>query len=163
VTVAEDLAQEVILRLYRNSPDDLHRVGPWLHRVATRLVYSYLRSAVRTRELSEQANRAWHEDGCVPGSDVAFDEKLRREAVTRALGRLTDRDRQALLLKHSGYSYREIARILNVRPEIVGSLLLRAAQRFKREYEKEEELGNDECHMGDRCGTIGTVPAMRQP
>lgn len=43
--IAEDLAQEVFVRLYRSPPDDLACVGPWLQRVLTRhavwiLVYS---------------------------------------------------------------------------------------------------------------------------
>ncbi|WP_308862207.1 sigma factor [Paenibacillus radicis (ex Xue et al. 2023)] len=44
---AEDLAQEVFLRLYRNPPDDLNVVGAWLHRVLTRIGYDHLNKKSR--------------------------------------------------------------------------------------------------------------------
>jgi RNA polymerase sigma factor (sigma-70 family) len=162
MTVAEDLAQETFLRLYRTPPDDLSRVGPWLHRVSTRLAYSHLRNAARTRDLEARAEQAWSGNGFEPGSDVVLDQKLDRESVTRALGRLSDRDRQALLLRHSGYSYREIADILGVRQEIVGSLLMRAGERFKREYEREELEHGEHGHGDQRGPGMGAVPRASQ-
>ena len=35
--IAEDLTQEVFLRLYRSPPDELDALGAWLHRVLTRI------------------------------------------------------------------------------------------------------------------------------
>lgn len=48
-STAEDLAQEVFLRLYRRPPDDLAAVGAWLHCVSTRIVYDYTRSKSQSK------------------------------------------------------------------------------------------------------------------
>jgi RNA polymerase sigma factor (sigma-70 family) len=157
MSVAEDLAQEVFLRLYRKPPDNLQSLAPWLHRVLTRVAYDYLRDTVRQRRLLARAEQEMADDGTEPGSDCILDRRYSRAQVARALGRLSDRDRQALLLRHSGYSYREIAEVLGVRPEIVGSLLKRATERFRREY-KHEEDEQDGRRGTDRCGpSVGTV------
>ena len=44
---AEDLAQEAFLRLYRHAPDDMARVGAWLHRTVMRLGCDYLNQRER--------------------------------------------------------------------------------------------------------------------
>ncbi|MBX5437081.1 MAG: sigma-70 family RNA polymerase sigma factor [Alicyclobacillaceae bacterium] len=134
---AEDLAQEVFLRLYRSPPQRLEAVGAWLHKVAARVAYDYLRAkAARWRlEMREWALNAGPRD-------IAGDEWMARhadrEAVKQALMQLSERDRQVLLLRHSGYSYEEIAEIVGVRREIVGTVLSRAQQRFKQVYQREE-------------------------
>lgn len=50
-TAADDLAQEVFLKLYRNPPDDPQALGAWLHRVLTRTGYDYLNKKARERLL----------------------------------------------------------------------------------------------------------------
>ena len=60
----------------------------------------------------------------------------RRNQVRAALDCLSVRDRQALLLRHSGHSYREIATALSVAESGVGTMLIRASQAFRRAYEE---------------------------
>ncbi len=55
--MAEDLTQDVFLRLYRNPPEDLERVGAWLHRVLTRIVYDHYRSSGRDCELIDRQKK----------------------------------------------------------------------------------------------------------
>lgn len=148
---AEDLAQEVFLRLYRNPPDDLSRVGAWLQRTLTHIAYDHLRRTARVRSLTlkiEQEAGAPAE----PDSETLFLQKQDRARVAAVLADLSDRDRQALLLRHSGYSYVEIADVLGVKPETVGTLLKRATDRFKRLYSTKEEQADDGEHGGNGCG-----------
>jgi RNA polymerase sigma-70 factor (ECF subfamily) len=64
-------------------------------------------------------------------ADEAVLSDERRDAVRAALGRLPERDRKMLLLRHEGYSYREIAHALGITETSVGSLLLRATSAFQ--------------------------------
>lgn len=147
---AEDLAQEAFLRLYRHPPDDMTYVGAWLHRTAIRLGYDYLNQAKR-REIADDAARAEFDvgvSGLAPASEEEAIHRLDRELVKMALSNLRDRDRQLLLLRHSGYSYREIADVLSVNAATVGTMVARATERFKREYLHEEETSCEEKNQG---------------
>jgi RNA polymerase sigma factor (sigma-70 family) len=63
-----------------------------------------------------------------PDENLLADEK--RQAVRIALDKLSERDRRMLLLRHEGYSYRELAHALGVNETSVGTLLLRATAAF---------------------------------
>ncbi|AEI42565.1 sigma-70 family RNA polymerase sigma factor [Paenibacillus mucilaginosus] len=129
---AEDLAQEVFLRLYRTPPDDPGAVGAWLHRVLTRTAYDYLNKLTRERALLEKQE---HEVQTRPEGRSGEEEvlqKLDQEEVRAWLSQLSERDREVLLLRHSGYSYAEIAERLQVRQPLVGMLIQRATARLKR-------------------------------
>ena len=67
--------------------------------------------------------------------------RIRERAIQRvreALGVLSQRDREMLLLRQEGFSYREIAEVAGVSPRSVGTILARALQRFAKEVTKEE-------------------------
>lgn len=138
---AEDLAQEVFLRLYRNPPDRLEAVGAWLHRVLTRVGYDYLRQQASGRTLlaKETARVAAWSEATAPSGETEVIREWEKDVVRRVLQKLSDRDRTALLLREEGYSYEEIARRLDINPKIVGSLLARAEERMKKKYGQEVE------------------------
>jgi RNA polymerase sigma-70 factor (ECF subfamily) len=56
------------------------------------------------------------------------------EAVRTALEKLSDRDRQLLLMRAEGYKYEEIAGVIGVAPASVGTLIARALKRFVEAY-----------------------------
>jgi len=60
----------------------------------------------------------------------------RIDAVRAALDTLTLRDRQALLLRHAGYSYREIAGAVGLAETSVGTTLVRAGQAFRAAFQE---------------------------
>ncbi|WP_248928376.1 sigma-70 family RNA polymerase sigma factor [Paenibacillus hamazuiensis] len=152
---AEDLAQEVFLRLYRNPPDRLEAVGAWLHRVLTRVGYDYLRQRSSGKTLLEKETArvaAWSE-GAAPSGETEVIREWEKDVVRRVLQKLSDRDRTALLLREEGYSYEEIALRLEVNPKIVGTLLARAEERLKKKYGQEEERHDGGRRQADRRGT----------
>lgn len=139
--VAEDLTQEVFLRLYRNPPEDLDRTGPWLHRVLTRIVYDYYRKSRRDSELADkQKNQVLSQEQVIPSNETVVIQSWERDVVRQVLNKLSERDRQALLLKEKGYSHAEIAEALQVNPKIIGTLLMRATKRFKQNILMEEVI-----------------------
>jgi len=128
---ADDLAQDVFLRLYRNPPDDPGALGAWLHRVLTRIGYDYMDKKARERRLQSKQEMLYDMAASPPtGEDIVL-RKLDQEDIREWLDELPERDRQALLLRYSGYSYTEIAGELGVRPPVVGTLLHRATQKLR--------------------------------
>ena len=64
-------------------------------------------------------------------------ERLRaeeRDSVRQVLMRLSERQRDCLVLRANGLSYAEIAVAIGVAPGSVGTLLARAERTFKAEY-----------------------------
>jgi RNA polymerase sigma-70 factor (ECF subfamily) len=139
---AEDLAQEVFLRIFRAR----HRYRPrakfstWLFHVAANVARNAVRS--RRRRPCRPLGRL-----CGPQPDDAFSQRYlpdrgsdparpleRAELagqVRGALAGLASRQRLALELKCEDRSYREIARRLALSPEATKSLLYRARQQLK--------------------------------
>ncbi|MGO4106285.1 sigma-70 family RNA polymerase sigma factor [Paenibacillus sp. YAF4_2] len=136
---AEDLAQEVFLKLYKNPPEKPDAVGAWLHRVLTRSAYDYLDQKARERLLVQRQERHMltepqsHQSG-----EHAVIKQDEEEQLQDWLSSLPDRDRELLLLRYSGYSYSEIAQELKVQQPQVGMLLKRASERLRKQVIKNE-------------------------
>jgi RNA polymerase sigma factor (sigma-70 family) len=131
--LAADAAQEAFVRLYRRGtmPEE-PRV--WLVTVAHNVLRDVLRAGRRRRRLLElhQASDPEPEDRSAPGASLEAAEC--RHQVRAALQLLPERERQMLLLRHEGYSYREIAGALGIAESSVGTLLARAGAAFRSSY-----------------------------
>jgi RNA polymerase sigma-70 factor, ECF subfamily len=137
---AEDLSQEVFLKLYRRplGGERDHNLGAWLYRVASNLGYNAIRADRRRTERQGRAS-SLETDGSAdqPLESVVAAED--RAAVRMVLGTLSERQHSVLILRYEGLSYAEIATALGVSPGSVGTLLSRAESEFKRRYL--EQLG----------------------
>jgi RNA polymerase sigma-70 factor (ECF subfamily) len=132
---AEDLAQEAFFRLLDRGAEGTEAgLRSWLFSVATNLV----RDRARTRETRRRILSAFPppRDDPGPERDLARAETIQR--VRTALKALSQRDREMLLLRQEGFSYREIAEVAGVSDRSVGTILARALQRFAAELSKEE-------------------------
>lgn len=129
---AEDLAQDVFLKLYQQcwSARTDHNVGAWLYRVATHTGYNAVRSRRRrwerdTRLLVDETDRP-----ADPADVVVEREKI---ALARsALTQLRPEQAQLLLLRHMGLSYRELSEACGIGLTSVGKQLSRAADAFRQ-------------------------------
>ena len=65
-----------------------------------------------------------------PRPDRAVERSEEIATVRAALERLDPRDREMLLLREEGFSYRDLAEVVGVAPGSVGTLLARARRRF---------------------------------
>lgn len=132
---ADDIAQESFVRLLgRQMPEDEARL--WLFTVATNL----FRDGARTHKRRERLLTVR------PPSPTALprpDESLERSStvarVREALAKIPERDRTMLLMREEGFRYDEIARVADVAPGSVGTLLARATRRFVAVYDQEDE------------------------
>ena len=141
----EDTLQEAFLRLadapVLQRPDE--EVAAWMRRVCLNLSANRRRDARRARERLERAGRLELVDSLGESGGPAG-VALQREAqaeVRAALARLPERQRDCLLLRHSGYSYAEIAATLDVAIDSVGVLLARAERAFRDAYQGAQPFG----------------------
>jgi RNA polymerase sigma-70 factor, ECF subfamily len=137
---ADDLAQEVFLKLYRSPLKNGDNVAGWLYRVALNTGYNALRASFRRSRRESLAGQE------APASPPPEEEAQRREVVRgvqAALLRIPGRDARLLILSESGFNYREIAEIVGVAAGSVGTLLARARKAFLAAYEDGEEKRDD--------------------
>ncbi|WP_042170576.1 sigma-70 family RNA polymerase sigma factor [Paenibacillus gorillae] len=142
---AEDIAQEVFLKLYRNPPDQLEAAGAWLHRVLTRQAYDYIDKKNRERALLQKSEQQFMvQPQAFQSNEETMLERDEQEQVKQLLEALPERDRKLLMLRYSGYSYAEIAEKLRLKQPQVGTLLKRAGERFKRQAMKPDGIMSNE-------------------
>jgi RNA polymerase sigma-70 factor (ECF subfamily) len=129
---AEDVAQEVFLTFGRSSVPAGEAVG-WLSVAAAHTALNHLRSGRRRAWREEAAG----EDGAVcpdvADAVVTLDERRR---VRAALARLPRKQAVALVLRHSGLSYAEVAAALDLSPGSVGTTVRRAESALREELNR---------------------------
>ena len=133
-TLAEEITQEVFLKLYRHfdSKPKGELLRPWLLRVTLNEARNTLRSQNRSR--ARDANYQKNTDPPVP--QVDYERRQEVETARRALDKIKEPMRTCLLLRHQGLSYREIAQTLSLKESYVGSLVARGRKEFVRYYAK---------------------------
>ncbi|MFL6228295.1 MAG: sigma-70 family RNA polymerase sigma factor [Pyrinomonadaceae bacterium] len=139
VGLAEDVTQEVFLRLYHNleTVPQGELLRPWLLRVAINLSYNTLRTRTRTGARDDEfAQQAVGLEGASESVEAEFERRREIEEARRALAKIDEPMRSCLLLKQQGLSYREIAAAVSVNESYVGSLIARGRKEFARVYGK---------------------------
>ena len=143
---AEDLAQEVFLRVYRARADYVPsaKFTTWLFRIATNLALNSVRdSKYRRMEVSIDAPAVADEEGDERPLDVADQRpdieqhlvaEVRSQLIRHAIEKLPEKQRAAVLLhKYQELDYSEIARILECSESALKSLLFRAYETLRVE------------------------------
>jgi len=140
---AEDLAQEVFLRVYRARKKyaPSAKFTTWLFRIASNLALNALRdSRHRQAEISLDAPAPDEEPVAVqvPNGEPGVEQRLiaREQAarIRRAILALPGKQRVAVLLhKYEEMDYRDIARILECSESALKSLLFRAYETLRVE------------------------------
>lgn len=136
---AEDLAQEVFLRVYRarRSYEPGAKFATWLFTIANNVASNALRNRSRRREVHLSSRDSGPmgvkpldavvqaSSGMMPARQL--DKAEVREVVRMALDALSERQRMAVLLnKFEGMSYADIAETMELSPQAIKSLLSRA-------------------------------------
>ena len=133
--LAADLAQDTFVRLHeRGSLPD--KPDAWLITVAMNLFRNVRSTRARRRRLLtvSRAELVLADPSPSPSHGAETDSP---ELVRRAMARLSDRERQLLLLIADGYRYRDIAAALDLNEASVGTLLSRAKRAFREAYAAE--------------------------
>ena len=133
---AEDVAQEVFLTFGRSAVPAVQAPG-WLSVAAAHTALNHLRSGRRRATREERAHRqdlaAGADSVDVADAVVTLDERRR---VRAALSRLPRRQAVALVLRHSGLSYAEVAAALDLSPGSVGTTVRRAESALRKELNR---------------------------
>jgi RNA polymerase sigma-70 factor (ECF subfamily) len=137
--LAEELAQEVFLRVYRarRRYRPQARFSTWLFRIATNVGLNALRDG-RMRRMRETSMESEAGEPVVVLADPAANaeqtmlEAERREEIRRAVESLPEKQRLAVLLhKYQEMDYAEIAGILGCSESALKSLLFRAYETLR--------------------------------
>ena len=139
---AEDILQETFLKAYRKlheyEPD--MKLGSWLYRIAhNQTIDTFRRADARPKSISLEEDE-WHRL-FVSATDMEKElfAKDRLEKVKRALSRVPDRYREALVLRFlEEKDYEEIMDILEKPKGTVATLIARGRRILLEELEKEE-------------------------
>ena len=144
---AEDLAQEVFLRVYRSrlSYEASAKFTTWLYRIATNLAMNHARDTQHERPENTVSVDAKNEEtgqsfDVADGSLTVEQHMVRRERMMaireRVLG-LPDKQRTAVLMhKYQGMEYRQIAEVLKLSESATKSLLFRAYETLREQLKE---------------------------
>ena len=139
---ALDLAQDVFLKAYQNlrKLEEPGRFAPWLYRIAHNEAYSMFRKRRPETDVDDMEPRST-EGGITVGGSSVFPIELSL-SVASALGRLSDEQREAVVLKiYQGFKFEEMADILECPVSTVKSRLYTALDLLKEELAPLEARG----------------------
>jgi RNA polymerase sigma-70 factor, ECF subfamily len=130
---AEDLAQEVFLKVHQMAPRFIPkgRVSSWIFKIAYNLAQNELKRRSRLRRM---VDHEWYREGAAyRGSTEAAAQREVEEEFMAALHDLSEDQRAALQLRVAEeLSYREISEIMGASVQSVESLLFRARKRLRQ-------------------------------
>jgi RNA polymerase sigma-70 factor, ECF subfamily len=131
---AEDILQEVFLRLYKAAPDFNVRgkLSTWLFKVAYNLSMNEIKRRKRHLSLREALRSSAQVSIGQPALDTVEARELER-SVTAALEQLPENQKAAMLLRvNEELSYAEISEVLSVSVSSAESLIFRARTRLRQ-------------------------------
>jgi RNA polymerase sigma-70 factor (ECF subfamily) len=138
-SVAEELAQEVFLRVYRSRStyEPTAKFTTWLFRIATHLALNSLRDGKNERlqerlddDSSDMPARQITDARPSVEQRMVYQAKL--DEVRRAVAMLPEKQRAAVLMhKYEEMEYSQIARVLSCSESAVKSLLFRAYETLR--------------------------------
>jgi RNA polymerase sigma-70 factor (ECF subfamily) len=137
--VAEELAQEVFLRVYRSRStyEPTAKFTTWLFRIATHLALNAIRDGKNEKFEQRLDDDSWdlpvrQVSDTRPNVEHAMVYQARLEEVRRAVAGLPEKQRAAVLMhKYEEMEYSQIARVLNCSESAVKSLLFRAYETLR--------------------------------
>ena len=139
--LAEDITQEVFLRLYNHldAIENEEMLRPWLIRVAINTARNTLRGNIRANTREENYVKETVETE-VCSAEITYEQREAASEVQRALNKVKEPLKSCLILKQQGLSYREIAETLDLTETSIGTYIARARKEFLRFYGK---IGSD--------------------
>jgi len=145
--VAEDLAQEVFLRVYRSREkyEASAKFTTWLYRIATNLAVNHARDTRKERpEVTISLDEPDEETGTTmdvaDGTLSAEENLVRRErmlAIRSKVEALPERQKMAVIMhKYQQMDYKQIADVLKLSESATKSLLFRAYETLREQLKE---------------------------
>lgn len=144
---AEDLAQEVFLRVYRSrsSYEASAKFTTWLYRIATNLGMNYSRDTRHERpenimnldEPDEETGQSPDLADKTPSVEEEIMQRERLNAIRQRVEALPERQKMAVLMhKYQQMDYRQIADVLKLSESATKSLLFRAYETLRTQLKE---------------------------
>jgi RNA polymerase sigma-70 factor (ECF subfamily) len=144
---AEDLAQEVFLRVYRSreSYEASAKFTTWLYRIATNLAVNHARDTRHERpentvsldEPDEESGRTLDLPDRGPSAEETMVQRERVAAIRRRVQALPERQRIAVVMhKYQQMEYRQIGDVLRLSESATKSLLFRAYETLREQLKE---------------------------
>jgi RNA polymerase sigma-70 factor (ECF subfamily) len=145
--IAEELAQDVFLRVYRSRASYAAdaKFTTWLYRIATNLAVNHARDTKNERagqaiELDEPDEETGEKTE-LPHTMMTAEEAIMREermaAIRKQVMALPERQRMAVLMhKYQEMDYRQIAEVLKLSESATKSLLFRAYETLREQLKE---------------------------
>jgi len=143
---AEEVAQETFVRALRQ--ENLQNERAWLFAVATNLVRDDARKDARRRRHLELLTAEAKAESVVEQPLTDLERAQERALARRAIDALSERDREALLMREEGLDYNEIAAALELSVASVGTTLSRARRRLVEVYEELRKAQDEGRRLG---------------
>ncbi len=126
----EDIAQETFLRYYLELKKGINFENPraWLYKVFLNLFKTGL-SSNRTEVGDSQEFRRVDEP--VVDFQEEYTKNDKQRIVFEVLDQMGKKDKEILMLYNNGFSYAEMAEVLEMNPKSVGKMLVRAIEKLK--------------------------------
>jgi RNA polymerase sigma-70 factor (ECF subfamily) len=138
--IAEELAQEVFLRVYRSRAryEPTAKFTTWLFRIATHLTLNWIRDGKNERGQASLDNDP--EEGIShqvvdrhPTIEQTMVGKVRVKEIRKAIEMLPGKQRAAVIMhKYEEMEYSQISKVLNCSESAVKSLLFRAYETLRK-------------------------------
>ena len=144
---AEDLAQEVFLRVYRSreSYEASAKFTTWLYRIATNLAVNHARDTRHERpentvsldEPDEESGHTLDLPDRTPSAEETIVQRERLAAIRQRVQALPERQRIAVVMhKYQQMEYRQIADVLKLSESATKSLLFRAYETLREQLKE---------------------------
>ena len=127
---SEDFVQETFLRFYLEFQKEVKFENPraWLYKVFLNLFKSDIKSARNQITDSEISSRR---EVLTEDFQDEYSRNEKQRIVFEVLEKMDKKERELLLLYHNGFSYAEMAEILEMNPNSVGKTLVRTIEKLK--------------------------------
>src|ERR1700678_4138761 len=137
--IAEELAQEVFLRVYRSREtyEPTAKFTTWLFRIATHLALNWIRDGkkeTRNESLSEEVSEGMERQVAdrQPSVEQTMIYEVKVREIRKAIEALPEKQRAAVLMhKYQGLDYSQISGALCCTESAVKSLLFRAYETLR--------------------------------
>lgn len=135
---AEEVAQDVFIRLYRaaSTYEPKAKLSTYLYRIAVNLSLNRIRDRKWKRWVSWETQHNETEGlgmADIPGPHELLERKEKQQTIQSAIDTLPANQRTAVILKrYKGFSYEEIAEVMECTVSAVEARLHRAKQNLKK-------------------------------
>jgi RNA polymerase sigma-70 factor (ECF subfamily) len=137
--LAEDVVQDVFVRLAEHPPRDQDRIRGWLFRAATTIAIDALRGERRHLALARDGADRLPMGEQPPDPATAVEIAESRRQVRAALAELNEKERSVLLMREEGFAHREIAEAVGTTTKSVGTMIARALEKLARRLDLDAE------------------------